>query len=363
MSEFDFDLEKMKRDQDEASDNRTLLTGLGSIGQSLISTPTAYELLKHTKMDRPDIAGNMNNIAKSVDDPTERQAKLYQAYKGAKEAEQIKNQSSDEAKMRDPNSTFSQYVRSRAKSEGHPVDDSMSAYDIKSNFYDPKKMDEIKAQADVDFKKQAEIAKLNHQYAAREKEADRKNAIDKLVLEKSLDEDKNLPQNVFQAATYGHRVEDANRQMDELMAKGYNPASKLTAAKNAITPNFLQSEDPKLMEQAQRNFVNAVLRRESGSAIAPSEFESANKQYFPQVGDEPSVLEQKRRNREVALAGLKAEGQKAWGRVGGNLDAQASSQKAYAPDVKNYAQTHGISLEAAQMIKDKRTGKTMIGGQ
>jgi hypothetical protein len=30
-------------------------------------------------------------------------------------------------------------------------------------------------------------------------------------------------------------------------------------------------------EQAERNFINAVLRKESGAAIAPSEFMSAQK--------------------------------------------------------------------------------------
>tara|TARA_R110000851_G_scaffold96172_1_gene208666 strand:- start:6283 stop:6534 length:252 start_codon:yes stop_codon:yes gene_type:complete len=46
-------------------------------------------------------------------------------------------------------------------------------------------------------------------------------------------------------------------------------------------PNFLKTADRKQFEQAQRNFVNAVLRQESGAAIADSEFASAAKQYFP----------------------------------------------------------------------------------
>ncbi len=49
-------------------------------------------------------------------------------------------------------------------------------------------------------------------------------------------------------------------------------------------------EDRKLLEQAERNFVNAVLRRESGAAISPEEFVSAEKQYFAQRGDGDAVL-------------------------------------------------------------------------
>ena len=57
-------------------------------------------------------------------------------------------------------------------------------------------------------------------------------------------------------------------------------------------------------EQAQRNFVNAILRQESGAAIGASEFENARKQYFPQPGDTPEVIAQKAANRRTAIAGL-----------------------------------------------------------
>lgn len=43
----------------------------------------------------------------------------------------------------------------------------------------------------------------------------------------------------------------------------------------------MKSDDRQQFEQAQRNFINSVLRQESGAAIADSEFENAKKQYFP----------------------------------------------------------------------------------
>jgi hypothetical protein len=61
------------------------------------------------------------------------------------------------------------------------------------------------------------------------------------------------------------------------------------------------------VEQAQRDFINAVLRRESGAAIADSEFRNAQRQYFPQPGDSPGVRRQKAANRQTAIAGFKAE--------------------------------------------------------
>lgn len=74
-----------------------------------------------------------------------------------------------------------------------------------------------------------------------------------------------------------------------------------------VAGNFLTNEDKKLADQAQRDFINAVLRRESGAVISPSEFENAKQQYFPQPGDTPAVIEQKRKNRKLATAGVMRE--------------------------------------------------------
>ena len=62
------------------------------------------------------------------------------------------------------------------------------------------------------------------------------------------------------------------------------------------------------VEQAQRDFINAALRVESGASISPSEFENARKQYFPQPGDSAAVIEQKRQNRETEIQSLKLQG-------------------------------------------------------
>lgn len=74
-----------------------------------------------------------------------------------------------------------------------------------------------------------------------------------------------------------------------------------------VAGNFLTNEDKKLADQAQRDFINAVLRRESGAVISPSEFENARQQYFPQPGDTPAVKEQKKRNRKLATVGIMRE--------------------------------------------------------
>lgn len=70
---------------------------------------------------------------------------------------------------------------------------------------------------------------------------------------------------------------------------------------------ILKSEDRKLAEQAEQNFINAVLRRESGAAISPSEYANARSQYIPQPGDTQAVLDQKAQNRAIVQQGLQNE--------------------------------------------------------
>lgn len=70
--------------------------------------------------------------------------------------------------------------------------------------------------------------------------------------------------------------------------------------------NFLVNEGYQKFDQAQRDFINAVLRRESGAVISESEFANARKQYFPEPGDTPARLAQKRANRIEAIKGIAA---------------------------------------------------------
>jgi hypothetical protein len=73
--------------------------------------------------------------------------------------------------------------------------------------------------------------------------------------------------------------------------------------------NFLKSGKMQSYQQAQKNFLNAVLRRESGAVISPSEFQNGREQYFPQPGDKPEVIAQKKANRDLVMRNfIKASG-------------------------------------------------------
>jgi hypothetical protein len=113
---------------------------------------------------------------------------------------------------------------------------------------------------------------------------------------------------------YGQRIYDANQIIDEV---GPNYSITALATKQGLEKvpglggalgvgaNVMLDENTQRVEQAQRNFINSVLRRESGAAISPSEFAEARKQYFPQPGDKPEVLANKKANRERQFENLR----------------------------------------------------------
>jgi len=123
----------------------------------------------------------------------------------------------------------------------------------------------------------------------------------------------NKPLNDVQskALQFGTRMQTAGAALDKLAAQGVNQPGLIKRGADAVglgaAANWTQSGEQQQVEQAQRDFINAVLRRESGAAIADSEFANARNQYFPQPGDSPEVIAQKRKNREIATAGVLAE--------------------------------------------------------
>jgi hypothetical protein len=105
------------------------------------------------------------------------------------------------------------------------------------------------------------------------------------------------------AVYYGGRLGAANM----LLAQYENEGTKLGQAVLGKIPfgELVQTEEYKLYRQAKEDFINALLRKESGAAIGQDEFARADQQYFPQPNDPPSVVEQKRQNRERAAELMK----------------------------------------------------------
>lgn len=106
------------------------------------------------------------------------------------------------------------------------------------------------------------------------------------------------------AQGYAQRAQEAHNILDSLESQFTGLGSYI----GQIAPNFLKSADRQKFEQAQRNFVNSVLRKESGAVISDAEFNNARKQYFAQPGDSSEVVAQKRQNRQTKIQSLYREG-------------------------------------------------------
>ncbi len=117
--------------------------------------------------------------------------------------------------------------------------------------------------------------------------------------------------------------------------------------------NYLATPEYQQFDQAVRDFINAQLRKESGAAIAESEFESARKQYFPQPGDGEDVIAQKERNRATARNAMKrtAAGALTQGQPAGDGQAEpANPETGEAPTDLSQEEVDGLLQQAIEAV-------------
>jgi hypothetical protein len=143
----------------------------------------------------------------------------------------------------------------------------------------------------------------------------------------------------FLASTYAGRMVQAGdvfgKISDEIVDMW--PAS-FTGQKWADTPT-LQSDVMQSYMQASRNFINALLRRESGAVIADSEFDSAEKQYLPMPNDSEVVARQKAANRQYVTDTMIRSSGDAYEAPGG-LSGDFTTQWDYDPDTQQNRLTY-----------------------
>lgn len=106
------------------------------------------------------------------------------------------------------------------------------------------------------------------------------------------------------AAGFANRIRLSLDTLDRLESQGFSPVNFRDAAADALGANFAKTPEGQLYQRAKEDFVTAVLRRESGAAIAESEFIREDKKYFPQIGDTQQVVEEKAKARHAALKSM-----------------------------------------------------------
>jgi hypothetical protein len=171
-------------------------------------------------------------------------------------------------------------------------------------------------------------------------------------------EAKPLTEGQSKSLLFGTRLKAANDIFDELAQQGVNTStigSQAPLIGGLVTA--LSGEDNQKLEQVKRNFLTGLLRLESGAAIGQDEFAMANKQYFPQIGDGPQVIEQKRKNRELAARGILSDVPNADKRVADLIGAAPTSATPKGNTID--ALPSVSSSKKGDRIKDTSTGKIL----
>ncbi|WP_269497849.1 hypothetical protein [Castellaniella sp. S9] len=104
---------------------------------------------------------------------------------------------------------------------------------------------------------------------------------------------------------YLTRGEAASPILDKLGSQLADPAQRAGGA-IPLVGNFTVSPDFQRADQAGREFLAAILRKDTGAAITSQEFDIYGKMYLPQPGDSPEVLAQKRTSRRTALDAIRS---------------------------------------------------------
>lgn len=127
-----------------------------------------------------------------------------------------------------------------------------------------------------------------------------------------------------QAVGFGTRAKEASEILKNLENKGVKDVGVTRTAiastlgmtpligdkleQNAMTAlNATASKEQQATLQARKNFATAVLRKESGASISPTEFADVDRIYFPQPGDNKDLLAQKQRARDLAIQSLEVQ--------------------------------------------------------
>lgn len=115
------------------------------------------------------------------------------------------------------------------------------------------------------------------------------------------------------AAGYFSRMQNAERELEAIVNSGHDPTNLWdykTAGRGVLT-NWAASDKGQQYRQQQEDWVRAKLRKESGAVIGDDEMEREIKVYFPQPGDSPAVLENKRKSRQIAIQAMRKAGGRA----------------------------------------------------
>jgi hypothetical protein len=118
------------------------------------------------------------------------------------------------------------------------------------------------------------------------------------------------------ATQFANRMEDAERNVKKYAGAAHGMSGTIGGVARTITDgqynpiprgvtNWAVPKEYEQLEQAKSQFITAMLRKESGAAISPSEFQRYDQEFFPQIGNSDEVVKQKAHARQVAIEAMK----------------------------------------------------------
>ena len=117
-------------------------------------------------------------------------------------------------------------------------------------------------------------------------------------------EPKPLTEAQTKSLVFAQRGNQAADILDRLEEDGVQPGGFARSAAKFPGGNFVIDNNTQQYLQAERQFIESYLRKDSGAAISAGEYDNARQAYFPQAGDSPEVIQQKRAARRNVINSL-----------------------------------------------------------
>lgn len=253
------DLEQLNQEEMEARDKKDWLNIANSAANNLLSAPSAAEIYLNQR--RAPINVGLDKIAENIQDPWEKQKKTYEAYKQAKEAKEL-------SRELDPDDISAKAMRAMLIKK-HNLEpnalDGFSAKDMMGLYGDPGKIEEIRAQAAIDFENQKKIHQMDQ--VARLQERNNQNAFElqKIATEKNLEQQKKNDPNHKMASLSGT---DKARLDNALMVLKAIDEMGAALDRGDNTKSLVGDND---YTRSARNATEAYGRMQSGGAINKDE--------------------------------------------------------------------------------------------
>ena len=121
---------------------------------------------------------------------------------------------------------------------------------------------------------------------------------------KKIPASEKLTEGMRSTGQYAARMKAAEDLLGQTTEQAPGIGEKVMGALGETSANIARSPDRQKALQAQRDWVRAKLRKESGAAIGVDEMNNEILTYFPQIGDSQDVIDQKKIARDQAVTGM-----------------------------------------------------------